>query len=1556
MLHMGDVVSQHPDHRRLAATASAQFGYFTATQAQAAGFSRDLLTHHTRSGRFLRIRRGLYRLRDYPTSPYGDVMAAWLAVGSDAAVISHETALGLHELSDATPDAIHLSVSRSKRHLPKLPGVVIHTTSRTLHPEDTVMIDSMRVTSPARTILDMADAGTLPSIVGRAVAQALDRGLMTAEELTQRSAERGQRVKELVARAVGTQTEMAVGDRRDEASSLGGRRGRSGYRYQDFVAAQWYARLLHPETTEVRSVQNEARGTIDDIRVTFSAGARRFLQVKERLRSQDKQEILNDLLAHYRNEPGDELELVTRDAWDSLRQLAEYARQDSGNYAAFVDTVQRHTNRWVRQEWDRVAALCGDERQAHAFLRQVTVKDRQPDKETIEQDTTAQYLERITDPTAGAFTLLVARAYEVGEAGTPQTEDDVRIYLEGKGGRVISARSPERLFLTLLEFRRRVEGDVPLGHGGRFVGRDIVIEDVLAKLAAGESVVAIQGGGGLGKTRSLLELGERIPVIADLADRAVLYIHPDVEATDAALRELDPMQRYIVFIDDAHENSAVLRLLRRLLSDPNLTAGTQIVVALRPHFATRLTEALAAASRKVAVVHLESIQGEELDAAIQQAPYSMRDERTRSQVLRLAEGEPLLAQFAVLAVQNGSDLSRLSRDELVAQYLDSRIGQLEQAGHQMVRRYLAVLAALRSVEFDDQALREQVRQVTGVDSMAEGQILSALEQAHLLRRNVLRVRVKPDTIRDYVLVRSFFDENHPYSFTDDVLLPFLRWKISEILLSAAEAEALTEHAEARRALDDFLGAVRSLLPGADNLVRYNVLQKLRRVAYFRPEDVVLVVRSILDGPEGADSEVEVEGLDRMVTITHATVLEETVNLLEESSYGALVPTLDTLFALATYRPDEDDFARARERAVSLLGRICTFDPFGKPYEVQAVCSERMERWARMPGGRQVVLALLPRLFTPWFESTRLAPGSHSQVVVTWGVLPAHPVLTAVYERALRLGHQLYASAASPSEQRAVVEVFTGYTDKLNSLAISGAPVAERDQAMVQQMCRAIIAVLTGIMERPETSLPIMEMVYEWAHQVVRLQLLPREDLGILLDLPERILLFQTFVHLVGNPIRYTRRRKIEEVRAEQEQWLQGTAASITRDSIEGWLDIGERIVRECREAGRDMSFERIEHLFRLVAERSPQLGWHVVDEATGSALAPVIPAVLAGLLARDPDRFRVQVDAWLDHGDLDRHRLVAAVLARTDLQVGGLELVLRLVQAADTVVDLHLLRCLPRLGERHPDEAVSVLREIARRGDEGVLNEVAQVLPNPSTRQDAGVLSLRTVPPQAYLEIFSTFVRLSRFDDYVVWCLEEVSSLSPTFVVDFFEARIAEGTRWVEAVPALPGASPLTALRGAPGYANLLRRVRDWTLRTEGNFAYHAPRLFALLSGGIDDTSMEVLNEWLETGDIKRIRRVAWLIRECNGNARYMKLARLIIMAARGDEETEELVCSGIQYQDGATFGTMTQRVEGRIASLADWQVDDDPYVKGFARRAAATMREMAERVDASLGERLEET
>jgi predicted transcriptional regulator of viral defense system len=195
---MHDVHATAPDAVGLFLLASEQSGYFTSAQAHDYGYSKQLLAHHAGTTRFQRVRRGLYRLRDYPTSPREEVMAAWLAAGKEQAVVSHESALDLLGLSDVVPSAIHLLVPRARRWFRPPPGVTLHTTTYPLDPCEVVVRLGMRVTAPVRTILDIAEVGTAPEHVILAVRQAGERGMIVRGQLLQATQQRDQRVRHLI--------------------------------------------------------------------------------------------------------------------------------------------------------------------------------------------------------------------------------------------------------------------------------------------------------------------------------------------------------------------------------------------------------------------------------------------------------------------------------------------------------------------------------------------------------------------------------------------------------------------------------------------------------------------------------------------------------------------------------------------------------------------------------------------------------------------------------------------------------------------------------------------------------------------------------------------------------------------------------------------------------------------------------------------------------------------------------------------------------------------------------------------------------------------------------------------------------------------------------------------------------------------------------------------------------------------------------------------------------------------------------------------------------------
>jgi predicted transcriptional regulator of viral defense system len=170
--------------QRLREVASAQSGYFSLTQAKAAGFSSPLIHHHCKTGKFERVRRGIYRFADYPSGDRDDLVILWLW-SEQLGVFSHSTALSLHDLSDLMPERVHMTLPVSQRgrqrELP--PGLLIHLAD--LPEQDRTWYASVPVTSPRRTLLDCVAYGLSPDLLRQALAQAVSQGMLDVASITE---------------------------------------------------------------------------------------------------------------------------------------------------------------------------------------------------------------------------------------------------------------------------------------------------------------------------------------------------------------------------------------------------------------------------------------------------------------------------------------------------------------------------------------------------------------------------------------------------------------------------------------------------------------------------------------------------------------------------------------------------------------------------------------------------------------------------------------------------------------------------------------------------------------------------------------------------------------------------------------------------------------------------------------------------------------------------------------------------------------------------------------------------------------------------------------------------------------------------------------------------------------------------------------------------------------------------------------------------------------------------------------------------------------------------
>lgn len=163
--------------KKLLEVANKQGGYFTSGQALKAGYSYRLQSYHKEQKHWKEIDTGLYKLTNLPTSQYDDLIrwSLWSRnkKGNPQAIISHESALVVHELGDVMPAKVNITVPlKFRKEIPN--GVIYHKGN--IKPEEIETRDDFAVTTPIKTIIDVAESISLEQLE-QVIRDAFDKGL-----------------------------------------------------------------------------------------------------------------------------------------------------------------------------------------------------------------------------------------------------------------------------------------------------------------------------------------------------------------------------------------------------------------------------------------------------------------------------------------------------------------------------------------------------------------------------------------------------------------------------------------------------------------------------------------------------------------------------------------------------------------------------------------------------------------------------------------------------------------------------------------------------------------------------------------------------------------------------------------------------------------------------------------------------------------------------------------------------------------------------------------------------------------------------------------------------------------------------------------------------------------------------------------------------------------------------------------------------------------------------------------------------------------------------------
>jgi very-short-patch-repair endonuclease len=174
--------------RRIIEHARANGGIISTREAQALGMNRMTLSRRIDAGILIRIGRGLMALPGANSDVVLDLEAACRRLN---AVVSHESAGHMHRFDGLAWAAPTVTVPHRLTH--QFPGVRVHQ-STDLSDDDLVQLRGLPVTTPERTIIDLA-ASMSDARLDFVLDRALSSGTVELTKLTEVFAGLGRRGK-----------------------------------------------------------------------------------------------------------------------------------------------------------------------------------------------------------------------------------------------------------------------------------------------------------------------------------------------------------------------------------------------------------------------------------------------------------------------------------------------------------------------------------------------------------------------------------------------------------------------------------------------------------------------------------------------------------------------------------------------------------------------------------------------------------------------------------------------------------------------------------------------------------------------------------------------------------------------------------------------------------------------------------------------------------------------------------------------------------------------------------------------------------------------------------------------------------------------------------------------------------------------------------------------------------------------------------------------------------------------------------------------------------------
>ncbi len=1026
-------------------------------------------------------------------------------------------------------------------------------------------------------------------------------------------------------------------------------------------------------------------------------------------------------------------------------------------------------------------------------------------------------------------------------------------------------------------------------HDWTLVGREDILQKLESVVADSEvKITVLEGSGGNGKTRLLYALGEMLS--QNHPDLEIIIARDSVPFTRENLDLLVGVTPRLLVVDDVHhrDHLDVLFDFAR-----HHESQIQLLLSTRPQATDRLMNQLSKQGFNLSQLRCIEmplgLSSDEAETLAQQSLGTPNTDLARRLVMASSRTPLVIVVGGQLLAQKGIDLGLLEREEdfrhsVLSRFTDALLGEIDpRFSPTTCRQLLSLIAAIMPIRTDNKEFLNGVAQYLELSVVDLQKMLEMFERAGILLRRGYTLRIMPDVLADHILYDAcFVGQRETTGFARTIFEKFGSICPEPLLRNLAELDwrVSRSYGEETNLLQGIWDDITREFREGANSVRCHILGILKQVAYYQPERTLLLIEEAMRRP--ATTEENRPEYERY--FGHQRVLEHIPPLLRNVAFSMeCLPTcIQMLWKLG--RDDPSTPNSHTECAMRILADLCGYDT-GKPFSFNLKILETLEQLFKQPDIHQYRNSLLDAIDPLLAKEGHETFSRGNSIVLNPFVIPVRGV-QQIRERVFHL----LSGVAKVGDLSVQLRVVASFEKALHPIVgMSGLIVTPETRASWLDDERLILHHIATLSQNADSVVAFkLKETVRWFIRRSEDYDIQNQARQILEALPKRLDAPLTAALLDWNAIDEGFPDEGEDIEEFHKNWMQRNQEFIAQAAgillrqhkipAKLWSALNQEASR-LQAGGVEISAGSFLYQIAFQQPKTAKALCKLSIRNPEATLSGYLHTLLLGLRTNKPNECIELAREAVLTGKTVLCRCVAIIFGWGHMNEpyvsDELDLMYRLAQHPDDDVRVKVLEGARMLGSSQPSHAVALAFEVDLAGNTVLAEKFVGLF----DKNYKGI-PLDSIEDTTLKDVLKKLALIRDLENYHVQkFLAELTERLPVAVLEMLVTRIESNeNKRDEGYRPLPilGFShhPLNGFRGAEQLP-LLRLLRDRVLQVKdigGMVKYHLKKLFQEISRGTNHPGFIVLEEWLDSGETRKLEVISELLSEAPSHFLFEKV------------------------------------------------------------------------------------